>query len=148
METFIRSQEVDEQRLCSLIALGNFSSVVLTTGPTNVMLALQLTAIGAFLIGSTTEGIVRPAHVAPRFRNLLLGNSHFQHLKSNVPNWTGGSYRSCVPGASEKRYLSSLSCNAASPENGWLMPSLGLLDTSLKTTPGALGNGSSSNANC
>ena len=102
METFIRSQEVDEQRLCSLIALGNLSSVVLTTGLTNVMLTLQLTAIGAFLIGSTTEGIVRPAHVAPRFRNLLLGNSHFQHLKSNVPNWTGGSYRSCVPGASKE----------------------------------------------
>ena len=89
METFIRSQKVDEQRLCSLVALGNFASVVLTTGPTNVMLALLLTTIGAFLIGNTTEGIVRPAHVAPRFRNLLLGNSHFQTPQVERPELDG-----------------------------------------------------------
>ena len=75
---------MDEQRLCSLIALGNFSSVVLTTGLTNVMLALQLAAIGAFLISSPSEGIMCPTHIAFRFRNFLLGNCHLQTLKSNA----------------------------------------------------------------
>ena len=88
METFIRSQEVDEQRLCSLLSFGDITAIVLTAAFTNVMLALQLATIGALLISSASEGIMCPTHIAFRFRNFLLGNSHLQTLESNA---TGGS---------------------------------------------------------
>ena len=84
MEAFIRAQRSDEQRLCSLLSFGDITAVVLAAALTNVMLALQLTAIGALLISSTSEGIMRPTHIAFRFRNFLLGNSHLQTLKSNA----------------------------------------------------------------
>ena len=84
METFIRAQRSDEQRLCRLLSFGDITAVVLAAAFTNVMLALQLTAIGALLISSTSEGIMRPTHIAFRFRNFLLGNSHLQTLESNA----------------------------------------------------------------
>ena len=84
METFIRAQRSDEQRLCSLLSFDDITAVVLAAALTNVMLALQLTAVGALLISSTSEGIMRPTHIAFRFRNFLLGNSHLQTLKSNA----------------------------------------------------------------
>ena len=81
MGTFIRSQQEDEQRLCSLFTFGNFTAIVLTATFANMMRAFQLTAVGTLFIGGPAKSIVRPAHAAPGCRDFFLGNSHFKYLE-------------------------------------------------------------------
>src|SRR3546814_9674597 len=50
----------------------DFPPVVVTAGRADMMRALQLTAARAFVIAARREGIVRPAHVTPRFSNFSL----------------------------------------------------------------------------
>src|SRR3546814_8658629 len=52
----------------------DFPPVVVTAGRADMMRALQLTAARAFVIAARREGIVRPAHVTPRFSNFSLRN--------------------------------------------------------------------------
>ena len=41
---------------------------------------LQFPAIGAFLVDTGAQGIVRTAHIPLRFRDFFLRNSHFSAL--------------------------------------------------------------------
>src|SRR5262245_6239748 len=62
--------------------LGYLAAVVVAAGRADMMRTLQLSAVGAFVIRTRRQGVMRPAHVAPRLRGFLFRNSHFRTLST------------------------------------------------------------------